>query len=269
MSPEMNNHTAAYVASNAREIYRRNAMIDAGSGTAEFEENIDFCGTCFGKDGIVHVFLVNDWIKSPPQVDIGHSKIPNIFESGPWTAKTTPTLPRIPIRSIKEKIIDRPFDSSTSDKYFLRGDLSKTIQIIFEAGKNEQFEDGMKSKFSIAIENIIKNYQDHAIEMFSEFLTSNKIDSDLLCETLRTLGNLQDDETEQIRFQILIPYLSHPSPFIRDCTGLALYDLESPNAIPYIRKAIDKEPYQSLKMDFNRIINELQEIKSAQVDQAT
>ncbi len=99
--------------------------------------------------------------------------------------------------------------------------------------------------------------------MLSEFLTSNKIDSDLLCETLRTLGNLQDDETEQIRFQILIPYLSHPSPFIRDCTGLALYDLESPNAIPYIRKAIDKELYQSLKMDFKKIINELQEIKSA------
>jgi hypothetical protein len=179
------------------------------------------------------------------------------------TATTASALLEFPIR------IDRPFDSSTSDEYFLREDLSKIIRIIFEVGKNEQFEDGMKSKFSFAIENIIRNYQDHAIEMLSEFLTSNKIDSDLLCETLRTLGNLHDDETELIRFQILIPFLSHASPFIRDCTGLALYDLESPNAIPYIRKAIDKEPYQSLKMDFNKIINELQEIKSAQVDQET
>lgn len=261
MIPMMNNHTAEYVASNANEIYRRYEM--AGSGTTGFEENTDFCGIYLEKDKLVHVCLAKDWKKSPSQEDLWPYKIPNILESGTWTTTTASTLSEFPIR------IDRPFDSSTSDEYFLREDLSKIIRIIFEVGKNEQFEDGMKSKFSFAIENIIRNYQDHAIEMLSEFLTSNKIDSDLLCETLRTLGNLHDDETELIRFQILIPFLSHASPFIRDCTGLALYDLESPNAIPYIRKAIDKEPYQSLKMDFKKIINELQEINSAQVDSAT
>lgn len=273
----MDNRTAAYIASNPKEIYSRNTMIDPGSGTAGFGEYNDFYGTYFVKPGIgsyvkkLQLFcLVKDWKKFPLQEDIWHSIISVITRSEAWTAKYTPTLPEFHnIRSLQEKISDSPFDSSTSEEHFLREDLSRIIQIIFEAGKNEQFEDGMKSDFSVAIENIIKNYQDHAIEMLSEFLTSNKIDSDLLCETLRTLGNLQDDETEQIRFQILIPYLSHTSPFIRDCTGLALYDLESPNAIPYIRKAIDKELYQSLKMDFKKIINELQEIKSAQVDPTT
>ena len=276
MTIEMDNHTAAYIASNEKEIYSLNTMIDPGSGTAKFDEYNDFYDTYFVKAGIGHdqkklqlFYLVKDWKKFPLQEDIWHSKISVITGSEPRTAITTLTLPEFPIRSLQEKISDSPFDSSTSEEHFLREDLSRIIQIIFEAGKNEQFEDGMKSDFSVAIENIIKNYQDHAIEMLSEFLTSNKIDSDLLCETLRTLGNSQDDETEQIRFQILIPYLSHTSPFIRDCTGLALYDLESPNAIPYIRKAIDKELYQSLKMDFKKIINELQEIKSAQVDPAT
>ncbi len=261
MIPMMNNHTAEYVASKAKDIYRRYET--AGSGTTGFEENTDFCVTYLEKDKLVRVCAATDWKKSSSQVDLWPYKIPNILESGTWTATTASTLSEFPIR------IDSPFDSSTSDEYFLREDLSRIIRIIFEVGKNEQFEDGMKSKFSFAIENIIRNYQNHAIEMLSEFLTSNKIDSDLLCETLRTLGNLHDNETELIRFQILIPFLSHASPFIRDCTGLALYDLESPNAIPYIKKAIKKEPYQSLKMDFKKIINELQEINSAQVDSAT
>jgi len=179
MIPMMNNHTAEYVESKAKEIYRRYETV--GSGTTGFEENTDFCGTYLEKDKLVRVCAAKDWKKSPSQEDLWPYKIHNILESGTWTATTASTLSEFPIR------IDSPFDSSTSDEYFLREDLSRIIRIIFEVGKNEQFEDGMKSKFSFAIENIIRNYQDHAIEMLSEFLTSNNIDSDLLCETLRTL----------------------------------------------------------------------------------
>jgi hypothetical protein len=177
--------------------------------------------------------------------------------------------PDFRIRPFQDNISDRPFDSSTSDDYFPRENLSRIIQTVFEVGRYEQFEDGMISDFSIAIENILKYFQDRAIGLLSDFLSSNKIDSDLICETLRTLGRIQDAETEQIRLQILIPYLSNSSPYIRDCTGIALYDLASPNAIPYIRKAIDKEPYQILKDDLNKVYNELQELESGQVDSAT
>jgi hypothetical protein len=257
----MNNHTAEIVASNAKKIYRQ--FETGGSGTSELEENTAFFGTFQERDKLVHVCPVKDWKKSLSHEILWPYKNTNILESGAWTATTASTISEYLIS------IDRPFDSSTSDEYFVKEDLSRIIRTIFEVGKNEQFEDGMKSNFSFAIENIIRNYQNNAIEMLSEFLASNKIDSDLLCETLRTLGNLHDDETELIRFQILIPYLSHASPFIRDCTGLALYDLKSPNAILYIKKAIDKEPYQSLKKDFKKILSELQEINSAQVDSAT
>lgn len=248
MRIETDFNNASYIASNVNVIFGQNMGIDPGSGTAE-------CGAYSFLRGTQE----NIW------------DFENFVSTGLKIASeiTTCDLPEILRSSLQENISDSPFDSSTSEEDFLREDLSRIIQIIFNAGKNEQFEDGIKSDFSVAIKNILINYQDYAIKMLSEYLTSNKIDSGLLCETLRTLGNLQDSETEQIRFQILIPYLSHPSPFIRDCTGLALYDLESPNAIPYIRKAIDKELYQSLKMDFKKIISELQEIKSAQVDPAT
>ena len=48
----MDNHTAAYIASSAKEIYSRNTIIDPGSGTAGFGEYNDFCGTYFVKDEI-------------------------------------------------------------------------------------------------------------------------------------------------------------------------------------------------------------------------
>ena len=48
MIPMMNNHTAVYVASNAKEIYRR--FETGGSGTSELEENTEFCGTYQEKD---------------------------------------------------------------------------------------------------------------------------------------------------------------------------------------------------------------------------
>ena len=86
----MNNHTAEYVASNAKEIYRRYET--AGSGTTGFEENTDFCGTYLEKDKLVHVCLVKDWEKSPSQEDIWPYKNTNILESGTWTATTSSTL---------------------------------------------------------------------------------------------------------------------------------------------------------------------------------
>lgn len=255
MTAGAENPTGAFMASNAHYIYWRNVMSDPGSGTAEYGEDYDLSMIYSEKTGIGHyrktieaLRMPGDWGKYQP-LQYRHFRIHEIKDTTTWNIKTSFDLPKLEGKWSEEKI------NETIEEDSIRNDLSRMIQIIFEVGKNEQFEDGMKSDFSRAFEYLIKNYQEDAIEILSDFLTSNRIDSDLLCETIRTLGNFKDDKTELSRFQILIFHLSHASPYIRDCASLALYDLESPNAIPYINKAIDREPYESLKRDFKKIIS--------------
>ena len=265
MNIETDNHTTNYIASTAQEIYWRNTKIDPGAGTAESGEHYDLCRFYFKKAGMgnyqktLQLFcIVNDWKNYQPNQDPRRFKTPVTKEDATWTMRTFFDLPEL------KGVWSETNISETNEEDLIRDDLSRTIRIIFDAGKNEQFEDGMRSDFSKAIERLIKNYQDNAVAALAEFLASNKIDSDLLCETLRTIGKFNDDKTALIRFQILISFLSHASPFIRDCAGLALYDIESPNAIPYIKQAVDKEPYQSLKRDFEKIIDALEELNKCQ-----
>ena len=81
---------------------------------------------------------------------------------------------------------------------------------------------------------------------------------EIISEALRWIGRLEHPETEYCRLWLLESSLFCSSPFIRDGAILGLASLNDPAAIPFIRKAIDKEPIRELQEDMKEIVSQLE-----------
>ncbi len=135
--------------------------------------------------------------------------------------------------------------------------VHENIIDIFRDGQNVAFEAGMESNFGLRMEALIIRYSEYVINILFEFLNDNKIDIELLAETLRVIGFCKNASTRTSRFNLLIASLKHSSPIIRDSAALGLADMDNSKAIPYLHEAIRKEPYSILQNDFAQIIEEL------------
>jgi len=135
--------------------------------------------------------------------------------------------------------------------------LSNRVKEIFRDGESEIFEAGMESLFSRRLSLMINQFGLLTLKTIKDLLADKQTNTELLAEVMRTIGRNTDTFTKNRRFRILIEGLSHTSPIIRDSASLGLCDMENAQAIPYLRDAIKREAYESLKTDFEQIIEDL------------
>jgi len=134
--------------------------------------------------------------------------------------------------------------------------ISNGVKKIFRAGESEIFEAGMESSFSRRLSLMINQFGLLALKTIKDLLADKQTNAELLAEVMRTIGRNTDISTKNRRFRILIEGLNHTSPIIRDSASLGLCDMEDLQAIPYLRDAIKRETYESLKNDFEQIIED-------------
>ena len=135
--------------------------------------------------------------------------------------------------------------------------VSEKVREIFCDGESEIFKAGMDSIFSQRIDSIINFFSALPLKALSDLLSNRQTSIELLSETMRTVGRNTDIKTKNLRFRFLIEGLNHTSAIIRDSASLGLYDMEDPQAIPYLKDAISREKYDSLKNDYKQIIEDL------------
>ncbi len=100
-------------------------------------------------------------------------------------------------------------------------------------------------------------YQARAIKAISELVEARSPDDDVCAEAMRALGRINYPALEKRIFMTLIEALNNSSPLIRDSAALALGDLGDPAAIEYLKERIKLEKYDSIKQDFEQIIEDL------------
>ena len=135
--------------------------------------------------------------------------------------------------------------------------INDRVLQIFRDSEHELFESGMESLFSRKLHLMIYQFGHLTLKALNDLFDNKQTNEDLLAEAMRTVGRSTDKFTEDLRFRFLVEGLNHPSPFIRDSAALGLCDMEDTRAIPFLREAIKKEKYESLKDDFEQIIEEL------------
>lgn len=145
-----------------------------------------------------------------------------------------------------------------NSELILRHRIDKKLRTLVNNAKHEVFENGIESEFSRNLAKIISSYGQIPLEVIEEsWFTSGAVDTEIMMETLRFLGWSKDPATKDYRFKLLVKGLKHPSPLVRDSAGLGLEELGDLAAIPYLERAIQAEPFSSLREDFKRIIEQL------------
>lgn len=137
-----------------------------------------------------------------------------------------------------------------------REEIRQSISLLIGTGQQEHFEDGMESDFSRGLISLIETYGEGAIEELADFVASGRMNGELAAEALVCLGRMEDPYTLVKRRSLLETNLFSSSYFIRDGTLLGLSYLDDPHAVPYLKRAIERESNAQLRRYMQQLLRE-------------
>lgn len=149
-----------------------------------------------------------------------------------------------------------PEDASTRPKNELK--LQENLEFLFNCAKEEFFEDGIESQFSMSLEKIIHEHSSNAIIVLSNIILSEDINAEIASEALRLVGRIEHPETYSIRLWLLEQSLNSNSARIRDSAVLGLDSIDDPYSIDALKDAIVKESYSELREDMKQVLQQLE-----------
>jgi hypothetical protein len=149
-------------------------------------------------------------------------------------------------------------ESSTQQKEKQQPDnILGFLHNIFDQAVDEDFEDGMESRFSNALISFIRTYHNQAMAEIAYLIAYEKLNYQVSAEALRWLGRINDPPTHSYRLWLLERSLSSRSAAIRDAASLGIASLGDPHAIPYLETAITHERIEELRNDLTTVLLEL------------
>ena len=138
--------------------------------------------------------------------------------------------------------------------------VEEALRALFALGREEQFEDGMETDFSRKLMMLVDEYGDEAIAVIDDLINRDeRTNSEVASEALRWLGQMDNPLSHHHRLWLLERSLNHSSARVRDGAALGLAFLDDPNAIPYLERAIEKEPIEELRQDLKQILEQLKD----------
>jgi len=137
-------------------------------------------------------------------------------------------------------------------------ELSHQLAGLFEAAKEQYFEDGMESEFSKELTALVEAYGNMAVHELAYLVLSERVNPEVASEALRWLGNLSHGVSAQARLWLLERSLLCSSAMVRDGAILGLACLDEPHAIPYIKQAIAREQCAELHDNMVQVLVQLE-----------
>jgi hypothetical protein len=142
-------------------------------------------------------------------------------------------------------------------------ELASEIEKLFRQWHELRFEDGMENDLSRMLRRLLMAHPTLLMEALAAVIVTEKSSPRVAAEVLRHLGRFVHPPSQRDRLWLLGRALKLSSPMSRDGASLGLAHLNDPAAIPYLQKAIDAEPVESLKEDLRQILNGLQNASDA------
>jgi hypothetical protein len=136
--------------------------------------------------------------------------------------------------------------------------LHSKIETIFRIAREEFFEDGMESTFSRELNYVVKQNSNKALEIITHLIVHNQVNSEVAGEALRWLGRIDSFDSYPYRRWLLERSLALPSNSVKDGAIIGLAAMDDRHAIPYLKKAIEKEQCIELKADMELVLEQLE-----------
>lgn len=135
--------------------------------------------------------------------------------------------------------------------------IEQQIDTLFEEDIDQDFEDGMESRFSRELLSLVRKYGNFAMNEINYLINHKGVNSEVAAEALLWLGDIDHPATYDYRLWLLERSLGSSSSRVRDRAALGLASMADPHAIPYIREAIDRETCTELREYMVHVIEEL------------
>ena len=137
-------------------------------------------------------------------------------------------------------------------------ELSSKIAALFVAAKDQYFEDGMENEFSRELTALIAAYGNMVVHELAYLVLFEKVNAEVASEALRWLGNMPPGVSSNFRLWLLERSLLCSAAIVRDGAILGLASLDDPRAIPYIKRAIEREQCEELHKNMEQVLVQLE-----------
>ena len=148
-------------------------------------------------------------------------------------------------------------ENSTAQQERLE-EIDQKIEALFEAAKEQVFEDGMESEFSKELVSLVKKYGNAAMKVIADLIIYEKINAEVASEALRWLGRMDHPASYSYRLWLLERSLRCSSARVRDGAVLGLASLDDPHAITHLKEAIQREECNELREDMEQVLAQLE-----------
>lgn len=142
--------------------------------------------------------------------------------------------------------------------------VNDALQELLTIGKTVIFEDGMNSRFSEYLTILLSSKHGvGAVEVISNLIIKEQVSPPIAREILKLFGDFEYPNPELARriFDALLRGLNTRFVDIKDGAILGLASIDDPKAIPYLKKAIERENNNELKDDMQQVLEQLIETR--------
>ncbi|TET28975.1 MAG: hypothetical protein E3J70_08265 [Candidatus Heimdallarchaeota archaeon] len=118
---------------------------------------------------------------------------------------------------------------------------------IFDAYRHEEFDTDIAYEFTNALDGLIRVNGKPAVPIINDLIKKHILNDDVISETLKALGRIEDENTKYERYELLIGSIINESAIIRDGAVSGLSFLDDKRALPQLRMLVETETVPILK----------------------
>lgn len=164
-------------------------------------------------------------------------------------------------RMIEFDLVGRETETSILPEMFTfmaeREMLVNRLRELFHNANDEVFEDGMTSRFSHELHDVILKCGVAAIYQLRDIVRANDTSIEVAEEALRQLGQVNDAKTHDARLSLLESSLKSSDLRIRDAASIGIEAMDDSRAIPSLERAVEGETSEWLRQYLKDVITQL------------
>ena len=147
-------------------------------------------------------------------------------------------------------------------------DINSIAQDLHHHGYHIEFQDGYFNSFHEELDRSVMIYQHELLNIIDTLITNDKFYPEIAHHTLRYFGEIEDDNTYDLRLSILAKQLSHKHSYVRDGAGLGIANLDfnlpisNNSVIDKLKLQISKEEFHGLRRDLQLVLDQLEKSKN-------
>lgn len=136
--------------------------------------------------------------------------------------------------------------------------IEKSTLNIFEAYEHQEFDTDIVYEYTNALDRLIRVNGKPVIKIINNIITKHVFDNDLVSETLKALGRIEDENTKNERYELLIGLIKNDAAIIRDGAVSGLSFLDDKRALSQLRILFETETITILKNNIRVAIKGLE-----------